>query len=153
MKRKITRGGAAAFGIVLGVLFGIAPGGAAASSQGGRDDVAGPVTVTGCLIEFSAADGEQFVLANVKPTSPSEVSADADATDLHAAAKAVRRYLVMEQQVDELRKHVMHQVEMSGTLVPRSTLNLGRALDDLPRLYASSIRPLAGACTPPGSED
>src|SRR5262245_14719172 len=66
MKRKITQGGAAAAGIVLGVLLNVAPGGAAASPRDARDDVAGPVTVTGCLIEFSAADGEQFVLANVK---------------------------------------------------------------------------------------
>ena len=151
MNRKITRGGAAAFGIVLGAVVGIASTGANAASQSTRDDVGGPVSVTGCLIEFSGADGEQFVLANVKSTSPSEESADANAGDPYGSAKAVRRYLIMERQVDELRKHVMHQVEMSGTLVPGSTL--GRGVNELPRLHVSSIRPIAGACTPPGSED
>jgi hypothetical protein len=213
MKRHIARCGTAAAGICLGAMFVVAQAGASASatSQTGREDGGGPVTVTGCLIEFSmgpsgalgensrSADGEQFVLANVRPASASSSSADmpgsagasgtagsgatpqsttGGATDPAsavptspnpAASSAEKRYLVLGLQTDELRKHVMRQVEVSGTLEPRrrsapesaspsagegpsrGAPARGRALSDLPRLDASSIRMVAGACTPQGS--
>jgi pilus assembly protein FimV len=194
--------------------------------------------------------GGQFVLANVRPASSSSPSADmpggagtsgtagsgatpqsatggasapasaAPTLPNAAAASAARRYLVIGPQIDELRKHVMHQVEVSGTLEPRrptvpesSSPSGGRtdtpssgagaapaasgtsssgatsgtggvasssgaasappatgtatpregasrgapdrsgALSNLPRLHASSIRMIAGACTPPGSPE
>jgi hypothetical protein len=217
MTRHIARCGTAAAGICLGAMFVVAQAGAGASasaaSQTGREDGGGPVTVTGCLIEFSnptggsalagensrSADGEQFVLANVRPASASPSSADmpgsagasgtagsgatpqsttGGATDPGsavptspnpAAGSAANRYLVLGLQTDELRKLVMRQVEVSGTLEPRRrsapesasrsadevTIRpapaRGRALSDLPRLDASSIRMIAGACTPQGS--
>lgn len=197
------------------------------------------------------AGGEQFVLANVRPASSSSPSADmpssagpsgtagsggtpqsatggatapasAAPTSPNAApANAATRYLLIGLQTDDLRKHVMHQVEVSGTLEPRrpsvpesasssggtreslpsgagaapaaggtsssgatsgtggvagssgaasapSTVTDTAAarevassggaerrgtLSGLPRLHASSIRMIAGACTPPGSPE
>jgi hypothetical protein len=217
MKRHIARCGTVAAGICLGMLSGVAQSGATATGQGSREDAGGHVTVSGCLIEFSkapsssgatreegrTADGEQFVLANVRSASSSSPAADmpgsagvsgtagsggtpqsatggatasasAAPTSPNAApASAARRYLLIGLQTDELRKHVMRQVEVSGTLeprrpsVPESASSSGGtrenppsgapdrsgALSDLPRLHASSMRMIAGACTPSGSSE
>jgi hypothetical protein len=74
------------------------------------------------------------------------------------AANIATRYLVVGLQVDELRKHVRHQVEVSGTVEPRresatTTATSRGPLDDLRRLHVSSIRMIADACTPSGSPD
>jgi hypothetical protein len=156
--------------------------------------------------------GEQFVLANVRSASSSSPSAEmpgsagvsgtagsgatpqsatggasvpassASTSPNSAAESATRRYLVIGPQIDELRKHVMHQVEVSGTLEPRRPSAAESAspasapppatgdaasregasrgapdrsgtLSNLPRLHTSSIRMIAGACTSPGSSE
>jgi hypothetical protein len=262
MTRHIARCGTVTVGIFLGTMFGVAQSGLDATGQGAPEDVGGQVTVSGCLIEFSqpmsppgatsqnspTKGGEQFVLANVLPSSSPSHSADmpggagasgtagsggtpqsatggasapasaAPTAPKTAAASAAKRYLILGLQTDELRKHVMHQVEVSGTLEPRhpsmpesasssgttenpSSAGAGPAArgssssgatsgaggvagssgaasapsatgtaaprDDtsrgaldgrgtpsnLPRLHASSVRMIAGACTPPGSPE
>jgi hypothetical protein len=207
MKRHIARCGTVAAGICLGMLSGVAQSGATATGQGSREDAGGHVTVSGCLIEFSkapsssgatreegrTADGEQFVLANVRSASSSSPAADmpgsagvsgtagsgatpqsatggasappssASASPNSAADSTTRRYLVVGPQVDELRKHLMHQVEVSGILEPRrpssaetaspASADRSGTLSNLSRLQASSIRTIAGACKPPRSSE
>lgn len=154
MKRHIAGYGFAAIGICVGMTIG------AAQSV---PDAGGPVTVTGCLLEFtpasSASDSEsslttvseQFVLANARPASASSGGAGTGAGA--AAAITPTRYVIIDLQTDEMRKHVLHQVEVVGTVAPRSSTPAGRGLDDLRRLHASSIRTIAGACTPRRSSE
>lgn len=253
MRRHIARYGLTAIGICVGMTIVIAQSGSDAAGQRGRgEDVGGPVTVTGCLIEFSNTSStsdsasassstgspaagasspnsssqtaasqsslttvrEQFVLANARPASASSSAkrpagntdtsvpggagasgtagsgetpqsatggATTPATKVAPSAsgseiaKTATRYLIVGLQTDELRKHVMHQVEVSGIVDPpdtpsgsasRSASSASGAGDttsrvvgsadrnrDLRRLRASSIRTIAQACTPGGSQE
>lgn len=137
------------------------------------------VTVSGCLMQMSSAgsvmggsasegltpqtepinqpstasptDEERFVLANARAES-------ASGSD---SVTSAQRYLVAGLKRDDLRKYINHQVELSGRVAeptPSSSLDdttpsAAARLIDLPRLDATSLRLIAGACSTPGSND
>jgi hypothetical protein len=182
MKRHTKRGRTAALGICAAFTIGLAHGELAATGQDRSDDPGGQVTVTGCLIEFSTANnpagatdesgltgatnpnsaseipprtaGEQFVLTLTSAPPATTVAPPSSQTS--DTAGTATRYLVIGLQTDDLRKHVMRLVEMSGTLEPNHSAASDRprrGLEMLPRLSASSVRTVAGSCSPAGSQE
>jgi hypothetical protein len=164
MKPHIARRGLTAMGICVGMTIGMAQGRSDDAGQRGRsEDAGGPVTVSGCLFEFTdtstASDSASTSTGSATASSSSQSSLTA-ARERFVLAKAppasppTRYLLVGFLQTDEMRKHVMHQVEVSGTVEPRDSTpaDRGPGLRDLRRLNVSSIRTIAQGCTPPRSE-
>ena len=199
MKRTATQIGVVTIGAWVCVMAGVAGVAGAAREASSRDSQAGSVvTVSGCLLQISSTantvsgntpDGtttsagsinqpstasstgeERFILANVRPAKDEGqepgVPGAAGATGVSA-----QRSLVTGLSRDDLRKHINHQVELSGRVEESREPDSGRAaaaddrpgestplsaaarIDELPQLNTTSLRMIAGACSSPGSPD
>jgi hypothetical protein len=119
------------------------------------------VTVTGCLEDSSAAPGgavakSGFILANATMGSGSPASGSSVGTTgtTGTAASARGTSYVLEGRDTELKSHVGHRIEVTGTIEPKSpaaaTATPGaaspHAMDD--RLSVTSIKMVAADCTP-----
>lgn len=103
------------------------------------------LTITGCLKEEKdvpglkpnvaerAGMGEDYILTNVKMSSSSKVSGIALAS----------RYEVDGPSSDELKKHVNHQIEVTGTITQPTTT----ATDDTPDFKATAVKMVAATCS------
>ena len=154
---------AAKIGMVpIGVLFCVV--------TGVTQDAGSVVTVTGCLMQMSTSDTvlggstSDALTAPAEPINPPSTASPADeerfvlANARATGGTSVQRYLVAGLRRDDLRKQINHQVELSGRVwLPdpstTQTPSASATFADLPRLDATSLRPIAEACSPPGSDD
>ena len=109
-----------------------------------RAQVGQVITITGCLKEEKDVPGlkpnvaeragvsEDYILTNVKMAASSKVSGIALAT----------RYEVEGPSNDELKKHVNHQIEVTGTITQPTTT----ASDDTPDFKATAVKMVAATC-------
>jgi len=117
------------------------------------------VTVTGCLEDASAAPAgtapkSGFVLANATMGSGSTSGSTVGTTGTTAATARGTSY-VLEGRDAELKSHVGHKIEVTGTIEPKSRMDpaaatpgaaAARPSDD--RLTVTSIKMVAAECTP-----
>jgi hypothetical protein len=113
-----------------------------------QDQQAGnTITMTGCLQpaeqgiggSASAEGVDRFVLANARMASPA-AEPSAPATD-----SATPLYVV-EGDTGELRRHVSHEVELTGRLDDSADANSPNP--NARRFKAESIKDLAATCSP-----
>ena len=102
------------------------------------------IVISGCLKEEKdvpglkpnvaerAGIGEDYILTNVKMAPTSAVSGIALATN----------YEVEGPSADELKKHLNHQVELTGTITQPTTT----ATDDTPDFKATSVKMVSATC-------
>jgi hypothetical protein len=102
------------------------------------------IVIAGCLKEEKdvpglkpnvaerAGIGEDYILTNVKMAPTSAVSGIALATN----------YEVEGPSADELKKHLNHQVELTGTITQPTTT----ATDDTPDFKATSVKMVSATC-------
>jgi hypothetical protein len=102
------------------------------------------ITIAGCLKEEKDVPGlkpnvaeragvsEDYILTNVKMAASSKVSGIALAT----------RYEVEGPSNDELKKHINHQVEITGTITQPTTTGS----DDTPDFKATAVKMVAATC-------
>jgi flagellar basal body L-ring protein FlgH len=102
------------------------------------------ITITGCLQNEKDVAGlkpnpaeragvtEDYILTNVKMSSSSTVSGIALAT----------RYEIEGIDKTELKKHVNHQVELTGTITQPTTT----ATDETPDFRGASLKMLSATC-------
>ena len=105
------------------------------------------ITITGCLKEEKdvpgqrpnvaerAGVGEDYLLTNVKMAASSKVSGIALATT----------YEIEGPSNDELKKHLNHQVELTGTISQATAT----ATDTTPDFKATAVKMLAATCPAP----
>jgi hypothetical protein len=136
------------------------------------------VTISGCLLQISssgttiggnAPDGTAAVAGPIN--QPSTAAATGEERFILAIGQSARRYLVTGLSRDDLRKHIHHEVELSGRVeesplsgsagTPAAGDRLGGTaspstaarIGELPRLAATSLRVVAGACSASRSSD
>jgi hypothetical protein len=120
------------------------------------------VTVTGCLEDASAAPSATapksgFVLANATMGSGSTAGSTVGTTGTTGTTASSRgTSYVLEGRDTELKSHVGHRIEVTGTIEPKAKMDPAataapgaastHAMDD--RLTVTSIKMVAADCTP-----
>jgi hypothetical protein len=118
------------------------------------------ITVTGCLEDASAAPTGTapktgFVLANATMGSASTSGSTVGTTGTTGSTARGTSY-ALEGHDTELKSHVGHRIEVTGTIEPKSRMDpattatpgaaAARPSDD--RLNVTSIKMVAAECTP-----
>ena len=104
------------------------------------------MTISGCLTQRDTNKGaaldpkgrtglpEDYILSNVKMSPSSTVSGIGVST----------KYQILGIAEAELRKHLNHQVELIGQIVPPGTT--GQPADDTPDFQATTLKMISLAC-------
>ena len=103
------------------------------------------MTISGCLTQRGAAAGaalppgdrgmpEDYILTNVRMSPSSTVSGIGVST----------KYQILGIADGELKKHLNHQVELIGQIVPPGTT--GQAADDTPDFQATTLKMVSLVC-------
>ena len=124
------------------------------------------VTVTGCLqtgtiagaaaqTQPASGSGAQYILAQAKVTSGSAAPTGTSGTT--ASLTSADKFRLIAEKQTEMKEHLNHRVEITGTLQPRSERGQakGEAMPqkssseaDLPTLRVTGFKHLAATCGP-----